>query len=74
LTVDTQGNLYLTVPGLQAIQVVTPAGETLGLMRFPKAPSNCTFGGPDMKTLYLTARSALYALPMEATGHRFGGG
>lgn len=84
LTVDTKGNLYLTQPDLQAIQVVSPEGKTLGLIKFPERPSNCTFGGRDMKTLFVTANSpktstlpqsgSLYAVRMEATGHRFGAG
>lgn len=71
LTVDTKGNLYLTQPSLQAIQVVTPEGKTLGLIKFPEGPANCTFGGKDMKTLYVTARTSLYTVKMEAMGHRF---
>ncbi len=74
LTVDAKGNLYFTQPALSAIQVVTPAGKTLGLIRVPENPSNCAFGGPDLKTLFITARTSLYGAPMEATGHRFGGG
>jgi gluconolactonase len=73
LTVDTRGNLYCTQPGLSAIQVISPEGKTLGLIRFPEAPSNCAFGGADMKTLYVTARTSIYTAKMEATGHRFGG-
>jgi gluconolactonase len=74
LTVDTKGNLYLTQPGLNAIQVVTPEGKTLGLIKFPERPANCTFGGKDMKTLYVTAQTSLYTAKMEATGHRFASG
>ena len=73
LTVDSKGNLYVTVPALSGIQVVTPQGKTLGLITFPESPSNCCFGGKDMKTLFVTARTSLYAAPMDATGHRFGG-
>lgn len=72
LTVDTRGNLYLTKPSLKAIQIVSPEGKTLGLIFFPEDPSNCTFGGKDMKMLFVTAQSSLYAVKMEATGHRFG--
>ena len=72
LTVDTRGNLYLTKPSLKAIQVVSPEGKTLGLIEFPEDPSNCTFGGKDMKTLYVTAQSSLYAVKMDVVGHRFG--
>lgn len=72
LTVDTKGNLYLTAPAVKAIQVVSPEGETLGLLELPKSPSNCDFGGADRKTLFITAGSILYSLPMEAVGHRVG--
>ncbi len=71
LTVDTKGNLYLTQPSLQSIQVVSSDGKTLGLIKFPERPSNCTFGGKDMKTLFVTAQTSLYNVKMEATGHRF---
>ncbi len=72
LTIDTNGNLYLTNPAMSAIQVVSPEGKTLGVLKFPESPSNCTFGGKDMKTLFVTARSSLYTAAMDATGHRFG--
>jgi gluconolactonase len=71
LTVDTAGNLYLTQPPLRAILVLSPAGQTLGRLRVPEEPSNCTFGGADMQTLFVTARTSLYAFPMAARGHRF---
>ncbi|MGE3806632.1 MAG: SMP-30/gluconolactonase/LRE family protein [Gemmataceae bacterium] len=71
LTIDTKGNLYLTKPSLKAIQVVSPEGKTLGLIYFPEDPANCTFGGPDRNTLYVTAQTSLYAVKMEAVGHRF---
>jgi gluconolactonase len=74
LTVDTKGNFYFTQPSLSAIQVVSPEGKTLGLVKFPEGPANCTFGGKDMKTLFVTARTSLYAVRMEATGHRFATG
>jgi gluconolactonase len=73
LAVDSLGNLYLAVPALKAIQVVSPAGKTLGLISVPEGPSNADFGGKDLKTLYITARTSLYAVPTEVKGHRFGG-
>lgn len=71
LTIDTKGNLYIT--SRLGIQVVDPAGKILGVIATPEQPANCTFGGPDFKTLYITARTSLYAAPMEAVGHRFPG-
>jgi len=66
--VDTRGNLYIAT-GL-GVQVFDPEGKQLGVITLPKPPSNCKFGGPDFKTLYVTARTSVYAVPMEATGIR----
>ncbi len=71
MTLDTQGNLYLCQPSANRIIVRSPAGANLGAIPFPEAPANCTFGGKDMKTLFVTARTSLYTCRMTATGHRF---
>jgi gluconolactonase len=68
LAVGDRGVLYLTQPALSSLQVVAPNGNTLGFIRVPEAPSNCAFGGPDGKTLFITARTSVYAVPMEAKG------
>jgi gluconolactonase len=70
LTIDTQGNLYIT--SSLGIQVFNPQGKLLGILAFPEQPANCTFGGPGNRTLYVTARTSLYAVDMEAQGHVFG--
>jgi len=72
LTVDVKGNLYIT-SGL-GLQVFDAAGKKLGTIAFPEQPANVTFGGKDHKTLYVTARTSLYACPMEIAGHVFVGG
>jgi gluconolactonase len=69
LTVDTQGNLYIT-SGL-GIQVFNPQGKQLGIIKFPEQPANCAFGGPGHHTLYVTARKSVYTVEMESTGHIF---
>lgn len=72
MSIDTKGNLYITVPALKQLAVVSPEGRQLGTIALPAVPTNCAFGGQDMKTLYVTTANVLYALPMEAVGHRFG--
>jgi cyanophycinase len=72
LAVDSVGNLYLAVPALKAIQVVSPAGKTLGMIPVPENPTNADFGGKDLRTLYITARTSVYAVTTEVKGHRFG--
>jgi gluconolactonase len=69
LAVDTQGNLYIT--SALGLQVFDPSGKLLGIIKIPEQPANVTFGGPGLKTLYVTARTSLYTVPMQATGHRF---
>ena len=69
LTVDSKGNLYIT-SGL-GLQVFNPEGKLLGIIKLPEQPANVTFGGKDLKTLYVTARTSLYTVPMEAKGHLF---
>lgn len=71
MTIDTSGNLYLVQQNQRQILVRSPLGATLGTITFPEAPANCTFGGPDMKTLYVTARTSVYVCPMATAGHRF---
>ncbi len=71
LTIDVRGNLYIT--SALGIQVFSPAGQALGVIPFPEQPANATFGGPDNKTLYVTARTSLYSAPMEIPGHIFPG-
>lgn len=72
LTVDTKGNLYIT--SQLGIQIVNPEGALVRVLGFPEKPANVTFGGKDFKTLYVTARTSVYTLRMDATGHVFPAG
>jgi gluconolactonase len=69
--VDSKGNVYIT-SGI-GLQVFDPSGKKLGTIKFPEQPANATFGGKDMKTLFVTARTSVYTVPMEVAGHRFPG-
>ena len=65
MTVDELGNVYLTG---QDITVYNPNGDQIGSIAVPETPANLTFGGEDGKTLFITARTSLYALAMNVTG------
>jgi gluconolactonase len=69
LAVDVKGNLYIT--SQLGLQVFDASGKLLGIIALPEQPANVKFGGSDLKTLYVTARTSLYSVPMEATGHLF---
>ncbi len=63
---DTEGRLYVT--GGEGVYVYAPSGELLGTIRLGEAPANCTFGGEGRHTLFITARTSLYAIELAATG------
>ncbi len=67
LAVDSNGNLYIT--SAAGIQVFSGAGELLGIIQVPEQPANCAFGGPDNRTLFITARTGLYRCNMPIAGH-----
>jgi gluconolactonase len=50
--------------------IFLPGGKLIGRVNVPKGAANLCFGGPDGKTLFLTARDALYAVPTLVTGAR----
>ena len=72
MTVDEKGNLYIT--SILGLQVFDPTGKMLGIITLPEQPSNVTFGGPGNNTLYVTARSSLYTVPMAVKGHVYPAG
>ncbi len=65
MTMDERGNVYLTG---QDISIYDPDGNQIGSIAIPEAPANLTFGGPERKTLFITARTSLYAVRMTVTG------
>ncbi len=68
LALDRRGNLYLTHGS--HVLVVSPGGELLAEIEFPEKPANVTFGGRDGKTLFVTARTSVYAVRMKVAGAR----
>ena len=66
MKLDRQGHLYVAGPG--GLWIVTPAGEHLGTIPLPQLPANLCFGGPDYRTLYITARTGLYSLAVKVAG------
>jgi gluconolactonase len=66
MTVDEEGRLYIAC--WEGINVADKEGRYLGLIPTPQVPANCTFGGPDNKTLFVAARSALYNIETQTRG------
>jgi len=81
MCVDSQGRLFIAA-GVQrprhgyetadvpaGVHIFTHAGQSLGLIPVPEdVITNCTFGGPDLKTLYITAGKHLFQIRVETPG------
>jgi len=65
MTIDNQGNVYLTTSG---VAVYNKNGEKVDLIKVPERPANVCFGGKDKKTLFITARTSLYSVRMRVSG------
>ena len=66
MKVDASGRVYCTGPG--GTWVFNQDGERIGIIRTPEIPANLAFGGPDLKTLFLTARTSVYLLRLRTPG------
>ena len=68
MTLDNQGNVYLTGDG---VTVFDKNGKQIHHIEVPeKWTANVTFGGPDQKTLFITAMDSVYTLAMNVHGER----
>ena len=65
IAVDEKGNIYVTARGLA---VYSPEGKPLTTIEMAETPSNCGFGDPDFRTLYITARTSLYRVRLDVKG------
>ncbi len=81
LSIDVEGNLYAaaglhhtratseTLDTKPGIHVISPRGERIEYIPIPQdTVTNCAFGGPDMKTLYVTAGDKLYRVRTRIAG------
>ena len=65
MTIDQEGNLYLTGSG---VTVYSRSGQKIETISVPEGTANVTFGSVDRKTLFITARTSLYTLRMRVQG------
>ena len=81
MSIDTEGNLYAsagmnqlrgtseTLDTKTGVYVISPAGKLLEFIPIPEDfITNNAFGGPDMKTLYVTAGKTLYKVRTAIAG------
>ncbi len=66
MALDARGNLYVTTSA--GVEVFAPSGTRWGIITVAQEPANCAFGDADARTLYITARTALYKVRLVAPG------
>jgi gluconolactonase len=66
MTIDNEGNVYLTGKG---VTVFNSAGEKIEHISIDAGwTANVCFGGRDRKTLFITAQESLFAIRMRVKG------
>lgn len=70
MVLDIHGNIYLTAGenATAGIYIFSPTGEQIGFIHVPEICGNCTFGGDDLKTLYIAASTSLYRITLAYSG------
>jgi len=63
---DADGRLYVSAG--DGVQVFGATGKLIGKIRTPLSPANCAFGGADGKTLFITARTGVWAVGLKVKG------
>ncbi len=66
VTVDDRGNVYIAAG---QVFVYNRSGELIDTIDIPERPSQLLFGGNDGSTLFVLARSSLYAVQTPHKGH-----
>jgi gluconolactonase len=69
---DIDGNVWAGCgwvgPGFDGVQVFSPAGKQIGLIKLPEICSNISFGGAKRNRLFMTASQSLYAVYVGTQG------
>ena len=65
---DSEGRLWSSAG--DGVHIFADSGELIGKILTPESPANLAFGGPELQTLFITARKSLYSLPVLAKGLR----
>jgi gluconolactonase len=70
MSIDEKGNIYGAAGSgkTAGVYIFNPEGKKLAFLPTPEDPSNCCFGGPDHRTLYVTAGRSLYRIQLNVPG------
>ena len=65
LRTDEKGNLWVAA---KTVSVFSPQGQLITQLELSETPTNLTFGDPDLETLFITARTAVYRVRIGVKG------
>lgn len=78
MVLDCAGNIYLAIHGGNRIEAMTPDGQVLATIPVEPTdavedtrPTNVAFGGPERKTLYITAVFSVWEVPLDIVGYPY---
>jgi len=60
IVVDKDGRVFVATNA--GVEVFSPAGQALGVIKLPKQPQNLAFGGQDGSRLYAVGRGSVYRI------------
>ncbi len=66
MKIDAAGRVFCT--GTGGVWVFGPDGARIGIIETPEICANIGFGGPDLRTLLLTASTSVYTLRVKVPG------
>ncbi|WP_348734785.1 SMP-30/gluconolactonase/LRE family protein [Rheinheimera texasensis] len=67
IAIDNEGRVLVATNA--GIEVFSPQGAALGLIKLPHKPQNLAFAGFDKKTLYIVGRGAVYKIATLTPGY-----
>jgi gluconolactonase len=77
MAIDVEGNIYGAAGRMAGapendagVYIIGSGGELAGFVRVPEdSVTNCNFGGPDLRTLYITAGKTLFSVRVKNQGY-----
>ena len=66
MKVDAAGRVFCTGPS--GVWVFEPDGALIGIIEMPEVTANLAFGGPDLRTMFLTSSTSVHTLRVRTPG------
>ncbi len=66
MAIDDGGNLYVTCNA--GVRVLSSGGTVRGTLTIPEKATNCAFGGPDRRWLFISAGKSIYRVRLGIPG------